>query len=629
MNKSVRLTVGQALVRFVAGQYVERSGRENRFIEGIWGIFGHGNVGGLGQGIVEFAEQEGLRFYRPQNEQGMVHIATAFAKHRNRLATFACTTSIGPGATNMITGAATATVNRLPVLLLPSDYFANRIPDPVLQQVEHPIERDVSASDAFRPVSKFFDRISRPEQLLASLPEAFRILTDPAETGAVTISLPEDVQAEAFDWPVEFFRKRVWHVRSPLPEPELIRAIVERLKSAERPLIISGGGTIYSEAWSELQDFAEEFGLPVTETQAGKGALKWNNPWNVGPVGSNGATSANELAKNADLIIAIGTRLTDFTTASKSQFQNSEVHFVAINVAPLDANKLSALPVVADVQRTLPVLSRALKDAGYGGTSGRYREEIEKLKAQWDRRVTEIRTVVEGGGALAEVGIIGLVNEAVGGKATVVCAAGNLPGELLRLWRPEDPKAYHLEYGYSCMGYEIAGGLGVKLAEADREVVVMVGDGSYLMMNSEIVTAVAEGLKLTIVVIDNHGYQCILGLQRIVGVSDFGNELRYRDQKSGTLTGDYVPIDFRKHAESMGAHAVLANTAAEVTAAVQEAKLRPGVSVVVVPADPEKRMASLGTWWDVPVAEVSLGDKTRQTRENYEKAIQNQRRIFA
>ena len=629
MNRSIRLTVGQALVRFVAGQYVERDGRENRFIEGFWGIFGHGNVGGLGQGIVEFAEQEGLRFYRPQNEQGMVHIATAFAKHRNRLATFACTTSIGPGATNMITGTATATVNRLPVLLLPSDYFANRIPDPVLQQVEHPIERDVSASDAFRPVSKFFDRITRPEQSLASLPEAFRILTDPAETGAVTISLPEDVQAEAFDWPVEFFAKRVWHVRRPLPEPELIRAIVERLKSAERPLIISGGGTIYSEAWSELQDFAEEFGLPVTETQAGKGALRWNHAWNAGPVGSNGATSANELAKKADLIIAIGTRLTDFTTASKSQFQKSEVHFVAINVAPLDANKLSALPVVADVQRTLPVLSRALKDAGYGGTSGRYREEIKKLKAQWDRRVTEIRTVVEDGGALAEVGIIGLVNEAVGGKATVVCAAGSLPGELLRLWRPEDPKAYHVEYGYSCMGYEIAGGLGVKLAEADREVVVMVGDGSYLMMNSEIVTAVAEGLKLTIVVIDNHGYQCILGLQRIVGVSDFGNELRYRDQKSGTLTGDYVPIDFKKHAESMGAHAVLAKTAAEVTAAVQEAKRRPGVSVVVVPADPEKRMPSLGTWWDVPVAEVSLGDKTRQTRENYEKAIQNQRRIFA
>src|ERR1700756_4229999 len=322
MNRSIRLTAGQALVRFVAGQYVERDGRENRFIEGFWGIFGHGNVGGLGQGIVEVATQEGFRFYRPQNEQGMVHIATAFAKPRNRLATFACTTSIGPGATNMITGAATATVNRLPVLLLPSDYFANRIPDPVLQQIEHPIERDVSASDAFRPVSKFFDRISRPAQLLASLPEAFRILTDPADTGAVTISLPEDVQTEAFDWPAEFFEKRVWHVRRPLPEPELIKEAVSRLQEAKCPIIITGGGTIYSEAWPELKAFAEEFGIAITETQAGKGALNWNHSLNAGPIGSNGGTAANELATETDLILALGTRLTDFTTASRSQFQN-------------------------------------------------------------------------------------------------------------------------------------------------------------------------------------------------------------------------------------------------------------------------------------------------------------------
>src|SRR6266403_873914 len=629
MNKSVRLTVGQALVRFVAGQFVERDGRENRFIEGFWGIFGHGNVGGLGQGIVEFAEQEGLRFYRPQNEQGMVHIATAFAKHRNRLATFACTTSIGPGATNMITGAATATVNRLPVLLLPSDYFANRIPDPVLQQVEHPIERDVSASDAFRPVSKFFDRISRPEQLLASLPEAFRILTDPADTGAVTISLPEDVQTEAFDWPAEFFKKRVWHVRRPLPEPELIGAIVERLKRAERPLIISGGGTVYSQAWVELQNFAEEFGVPVTETQAGKGALKWNHPWNAGPVGSNGATSANELAKKTDLVIALGTRLTDFTTASKSQFQNAAVRFVAVNVAPLDANKLSALPVVADVRRTLPALSRALKDAGYTGTSDQYREEVAKLKAQWDDRVTEIRTVIEEGGTLPEIGVIGLVNEAVGGKATVVCAAGNLPGELLRLWRPEDPKAYHLEYGYSCMGYEIAGGLGAKLADPDREVVVMVGDGSYLMMNSEIVTAVAEGIRLTIVLVDNHGYQCILGLQRAVGVSDFGNELRFRGDGEAAPTGSYVPVDFPKHAESMGARAFFATTSAEVKKSLAEARQADRIAVVVVQVDPESRMPGMGTWWDVPVAEVSVAEGTRKKRESYEAATRNQRPVIA
>jgi 3D-(3,5/4)-trihydroxycyclohexane-1,2-dione acylhydrolase (decyclizing) len=629
MSNSIRLTVGQALVRFVAKQYVERDGRQNRFIEGIWGIFGHGNVSGLGQGIVEFAEKEGLKFYRPQHEQGMVHISAAFAKHRNRLSTFACTTSIGPGALNMVTGAGVATVNRLPVLLLPSDYFANRVPDPVLQQIEHPNERDVSASDAFRPVSRFFDRISRPEQLLASLPEAFRVLTDPAETGAVTISLPEDVQAEAFDWPAEFFGKRIWRVRRPLPEPELIREIVARLQKAERPMIITGGGTIYGEAWTELQAFAEAFGLPVTETQAGKGALSWNHQWNAGPVGSNGATSANELAKEADLILALGTRLTDFTTASRSQFQNPAVRFIAVNVAPMDASKLSALPVVADVKRTLPELTRSLKEAGYKGTTGSYRERIATLKAQWDKRVTEIRTVQEDGGALAEVAAIGLINEAVGGKATVVCAAGNMPGELLRLWRPEDPKAYHLEYGFSCMGYEIPGGIGVKLAEPEREVVVMIGDGTYLMMNSEIVTAVAEGLKLTIVVIDNHGYQCILGLQRICGVSDFGNELRFRDLKKGTLTGSYVPIDFKKHAEAMGAHAVLAQTAAEVTSAVKEARQRDGVSVVVVPVDPEKRMPSLGTWWDVPVAEVSTVEKTRQTRENYEKATQKQRSVFA
>jgi 3D-(3,5/4)-trihydroxycyclohexane-1,2-dione acylhydrolase (decyclizing) len=629
MSNSIRLTVGQALVRFVAKQYVERDGRQNRFIEGIWGIFGHGNVSGLGQGIVEFAEKEGLKFYRPQHEQGMVHISAAFAKHRNRLSTFACTTSIGPGALNMVTGAGVATVNRLPVLLLPSDYFANRVPDPVLQQIEHPNERDVSASDAFRPVSRFFDRISRPEQLLASLPEAFRVLTDPAETGAVTLSLPEDVQAEAFDWPTEFFGKRVWRIRRPLPEPELIREIVTRLQQAERPMIITGGGIIYGEAWTELQALAEAFGLPVTETQAGKGALSWNHPWNAGPVGSNGATSANELAKEADLILALGTRLTDFTTASRSQFQNPTVRFIAVNVAPMDASKLSALPVVADVKRTLPELTHALKEAGYRGSDDRYRERIATLKAQWDERVTEIRTVQEDGGALAEVAVIGLINEAVGGKATVVCAAGNMPGELLRLWRPEDPKAYHLEYGFSCMGYEIPGGIGVKLAEPERDVVVMIGDGTYLMMNSEIVTAVAEGLKLTIVVVDNHGYQCILGLQRICGVSDFGNELRFRDPKKGTLTGGYVPIDFKKHAEAMGAHAVLAQTAAEVTSAVQEARQREGVSVVVVPVDPEKRMPSLGTWWDVPVAEVSTVEKTRQTRENYEKATQKQRSVFA
>jgi 3D-(3,5/4)-trihydroxycyclohexane-1,2-dione acylhydrolase (decyclizing) len=613
----------------MARQFVERDGRENRFIEGIWAIFGHGNVAGLGQGIVEFSQAEGLRFYRPQNEQAMVHIAAAFAKHRNRLATFACTTSIGPGATNMITGAAGATVNRIPVLLLPSDYFANRVPDPVLQQLEHPLERDVSASDAFRPVSRFFDRISRPEQLVASLPEAFRVLTDPAETGAVTITLPEDVQAEAHNWPVEFFEKRVWHVRRPVPEPELVREVVNLLKAARRPLIISGGGTIYSEASEELRQFVEEFGIPVTETQAGKGVLNWNHPMNAGPIGSNGATSANKLAREADLVVTLGTRLSDFTTASKSAFQNPTVRFIGINVAPMDANKLGSRPLIADAKRALSTLRAELKEAGYPGTQAAHRSEIQNLKADWDAKVTELRTPQGGSEPLGELAVIGLVNEAVGGQATVVCAAGGMPGELLRLWRPEDPKAYHLEYGYSCMGYEIAGGLGVKLAEPGREVVVMVGDGSYLMMNSEIVTAVGEGLKLTIVLVDNHGYQCILGLQRAVGVSDFGNELRYRDQATKQLTGEYIPVDFQKHAESMGANSILARSAAELKQAIKDARDAERVTVIVVPVDPEKRMPGMGTWWDVPVAEVSTEERTRKTRENYEKATENQRPVFA
>jgi 3D-(3,5/4)-trihydroxycyclohexane-1,2-dione acylhydrolase (decyclizing) len=629
MNRFSRLTTGQAVVRFVARQFVERDGRENRFIEGIWAIFGHGNVAGLGQGIVEFSQAEGLKFFRPQHEQAMVHTAAAYAKHRNRLATFACTTSIGPGAANMVTGAAGATVNRIPVLLLPSDYFANRVPDPVLQQLEHPLERDVSVSDAFRPVSRFFDRISRPEQLLASLPEAFRVLTDPAETGAVTISLPEDVQAEAYNWPIEFFEKRIWHVRRPVPEPELVHEVIKLLKTAERPVIISGGGTIYSEATEELRLLVEEFGIPVTETQAGKGVLNWNHPMNAGPIGSNGATSANKLAREADLIITIGTRLSDFTTASKSAFQNPSVRFVGINVTAMDANKLSARAIVADAKRALNALRGGLREAGYAGTRTEYRNEIRNLKEAWDAKITELRTPQEGVGPLAELAVIGLVNETVGGKATVVCAAGGMPGELLRLWRPEDPKAYHMEYGFSCMGYEIAGGLGVKLADPEREVVVMVGDGSYLMMNSEIVTAVGEGLRLTIVLVDNHGYQCILGLQRAVGVSDFGNELRYRDSGTKQLTGGYIPVDFQKHAESMGAHAIVARTADEVRKAVHEAGKADRVTVIVVPVDPEKRMPGMGTWWDVPVAEVSGEEKTRKTRETYEKATENQRPVFA
>jgi len=624
---TVRLTTAQALIRYIASQYVERDGRERRFIEGVWGIFGHGNVAGVGQALEEFGDEVGLRYYRPQNEQAMVHAAIAYAKHKNRLATFACTTSIGPGATNMVTAAAVATVNRLPVLLLPSDYFANRISDPVLQQVEHTLERDVSASDTFRPVSRFFDRISRPEQLLASLPEAFRVLTDPAETGAVTITLPEDVQAEGFDWPEAFFQKRVWHIRRPLPEPELIDATVSLLQAAERPIIITGGGTIYAEATEELRVFAERWGIPVLETQAGKGALPWNHPFCAGPLGPNGGLAANTLAREADLILAVGTRLADFTTASRTAFQNPQVRVVGLNIMPMDANKLRGLPVVADAKRGLAALHQQLEQANYRGTAQHYRNEITQLKAQWIAAVDKLRTIQDTEN-LGQSEVIGAVNEAFGGHATVICAAGSLPGDLLKLWRPEDPKAYHLEYGYSCMGYEVAAGLGVALADPEREVVVMVGDGSYLMMNSEIVTAVAEGVKFTIVLIDNNGFQCIVGLQRAAAGEELGNELRFRDKRTGRLTGPYVPVDFTKHAEALGALAIYAPHGEALHKALAQVKRADRVSVIVVPVDPEKRTPGFEGWWDVPVAEVSGRASTQTIRSTYSEATKKQRPIL-
>jgi 3D-(3,5/4)-trihydroxycyclohexane-1,2-dione acylhydrolase (decyclizing) len=622
---TVRLTVGQAIVRFMAHQYVERDGREQRFIAGVWGIFGHGNVAGLGQALEELADAEEMPYYRPQNEQAQVHLAAAFARHHNRLRTYACTSSVGPGAMNMVTGAAAATVNRIPVLLLPSDYFANRTPDPVLQQVEHPTERDASANDAFRPVSRFFDRISRPEQLIGSLPEAFRVLTDPVETGAVTISLPEDVQAEAFDWPERFFERRVWRIRRPLPEAADVADAVRLIRAATAPVIVVGGGAIYSEATEELSKLATRFGIPVVETQAGKGALPWNHPMNAGPVGTNGGLAANRLAHDADLVICVGTRMGDFVTASRTTFQHPEATFIGINVGPMDAHKLRALPVVADAREALCTLEVQLTAVGYAGTTAPYRQRVADLKREWDGIVSGLRTVNGEPGDLGQAEVIGIVNDAVGGHATVICAAGSLPGDLLRLWRAEDPKAYHVEYGFSCMGYEVAAGLGVRLADPEREVVVMVGDGSYLMLNSEIVTAVAEGLKITIVVVDNHGFQCILALQRSVGVPDFGNELRFRDRSRNRLTGPYVPIDFRKHAEAMGALAIQANTADELRDALARARVADRITVIAVPTEPEKRVPGFESWWDVPVAGASEQAAVRDARTAYDRKRREQR----
>jgi 3D-(3,5/4)-trihydroxycyclohexane-1,2-dione acylhydrolase (decyclizing) len=485
---TVKMTMAQAVVRFLANQYVVRDGVEQRFFAGMWGIFGHGNVTGLGQALEEVGND--LPYYRPQNEQAMVHTAIAYAKMKNRLQTFACTSSVGPGATNMITGAATATVNRLPVLLLPGDTFANRLPHPVLQQLENPVSQDLSVNDCFRPVSKFWDRIDRPEQILASLPEAVRVLTDPVETGAVTLALPQDVQPEAYDYPARFFEKRVHRVvRTVAPASELAIA-AEMIKAAERPLIVAGGGVIYSDATAALSDFADGLGVPVCETQAGKGALPWSHPWNVGPVGSNGGLAANRLAAAADLVIAVGTRLSDFTTASHAAFQHPAVRVLAINVSAFDAGKLGAFPLVCDAREGLIALLTAVRRNGYR-VNAAHGDRVETLKAEWNGIVDRLRAV-ETPELLTQANAIGIVNEASEPRDVVVCAAGGLPGDLLKLWRPVDPKGYHLEYGYSCMGYEIAGGLGAKMADLSREVYVMVGDGSYLMLHTEIVTSLQE-----------------------------------------------------------------------------------------------------------------------------------------
>jgi 3D-(3,5/4)-trihydroxycyclohexane-1,2-dione acylhydrolase (decyclizing) len=614
----VRTTVGAAIVRYLAAQYSDRDGVRRRLVPAMWAILGHGNVAGLGQALEELGDEVDLPTYRPQHEQAMVHLAAAFAKHTDRAATFACTASVGPGSLNMLTAAAGATVNRLPVLLFPSDTFANRLVDPVLQQLEHPIHGDVSVNDCFRPISRSFTRITRPEQLLAALPEAMRVLTDPVETGAVTIALPEDVQAEAYDFPASFFAPRVWRIRRPEPDPVEVEEAARAIVAATRPIVVAGGGVLYAGAAATLAAFAAAYGLPVVETQAGKGALDWRHPSLAGPVGSNGGLAANRLARDADLVIAVGTRLGDFVTASRTAFQHPDVRFVGLNVVPFDASKLAALPLVADARSGLEALSRALAASDYAGTSGPYRAEVATLRRGWDVEVDAQRAPrVGAGGALAQGAVIGAVNDAVGGRATVVCAAGSLPGDLLKLWRPEDPKAYHLEYGFSCMGYELPAALGIKLAERERDVVVMVGDGSYLMMNSELVTAVAEGIDLTVVLVDNGGFGSINGLQTSLGTPSFVNELRHRDAGSGRTSGPHVPVDFVAHAAAMGARATLAGDLETLRAALA-ARREGGVHVIVVPTDPALRVPGYESWWDVPVAEVSQREGVREARRAYE-----------
>jgi 3D-(3,5/4)-trihydroxycyclohexane-1,2-dione acylhydrolase (decyclizing) len=501
------------------------------------------------------------------------------------------------------------------VLLLPGDIFASRRPDPVLQQLEYPLSMDVSVNDAFIPVSRYWDRINRPEQILASLPEAMRVLTDQAETGAVTICLPQDVQTEGYDYPANFFAKRVHHISRLVPPAEDLQRAIEMIRAAQKPLIIAGGGVLYSEATAALSDFADGLGIPVGETQAGKGALPWNHAWNVAAIGPNGSLAANRLARDADLVIAVGTRLADFTSASHTQFQNSDVHFLSINVSSRDAHKFGSLPLVGDARATLDALREAMA-AGKHRTAASYGDRVETLKAEWDGIVDDL-IAVEEPAKLTQANVIGLVNAASGPRDVVACAAGGMPGDLLKLWRPVDPKGYHLEYGYSTMGYEIAGGLGVKMADPSREVYVMVGDGSYLMLHTEIVTSLEEGMKLTIVVVDNGGFQIIRQLQMSTGTPSFGNELRFRDPATGELDGPYIPIDFAANAASLGAVAMTATNESELRNALERAKSETRTVVIHVPVEKHASVPGFDSWWDVPVAEVSEVPTVREAREEY------------
>jgi 3D-(3,5/4)-trihydroxycyclohexane-1,2-dione acylhydrolase (decyclizing) len=612
-----RLTVAQALVKFLAHQYTERDGVRQRLIAGCFGIFGHGNLAGIGQALRQYRQE--MPYHQTRNEQAMVHTAAAYARMTDRLSTFACTSSIGPGATNMVTGAAGATINRVPVLLLPGDVFATRVADPVLQQLETPWAGDLSVNDCLRPVSRFFDRITRPEQLPAAALAAMRVLTDPAETGAVTLGLPQDVQTEAYDWPEELFAERIWRVRRPVPEPDVLASAAALIRQARRPLIVAGGGVTYSGANGALAEFAEATGIPVAETQAGKGSLRHDHPGAVGAVGATGSTAANALAREADVVIGVGTRYSDFTTASRTLFANPR--FVNVNVAAFDAAKHAGLAVVADAREAVGALREAL--AGWS-VSPEYRAEVTRLAVAWTSIVDDAYRRRHSP-LPAQSEVIGAVNEAAGDRDVVVCAAGSMPGDLHKLWRPTDPKQYHVEYGYSCMGYEIAGGLGVKMADATREVFVLVGDGSYLMMSQELVTAIAEGVKLIVVLVQNHGFASIGALSETVGVARFGTRYRFRDPATGGFDGDELPVDLAANAASLGADVLRVSTVDELRTALDKARRSPRTTVVHVVTDPLLPAPDTGAWWDVPVAEESTLDDTRRARAEYQAAKGDQR----
>jgi 3D-(3,5/4)-trihydroxycyclohexane-1,2-dione acylhydrolase (decyclizing) len=620
---TVRLTAAQATIAYLKNQYSERDGKQSRFFEGCLGIFGHGNVAGLGQAL---EQDPGLRYYLFRNEQAMVHAATAFAKTSFRTRALVCTSSIGPGATNMITGAATATVNRLPVLLLPGDIFARRNVAPVLQQLESPASQDISVNDCFKPVSRYWDRIERPEQLLTALSEAMRVLTSPAETGAVTIAFPQDVQAEAFDFPEAFFAKKVWVIPRNRCDQDLLQRAAEWIRAAIKPLIVAGGGVLYSQASEALAQFAQATGIPVCETQAGKGSLPFDHPQQLGAVGVTGTPGANIVAREADLIVGIGTRYSDFTSASKTAFQSPAVRFININVAEFDAYKHAALPLTGDARLTITELQQSL---GNYSVEASYRAQINDFRARWETEVDRIYGI-HVAPPITQGEVIGIVNNFTKPSDIVICAAGSLPGDLHKLWRTRQPGGYHMEYGFSCMGYEIAGGLGAKMADPAREVYVLIGDGSYLMMAQEIVTSLQEGFKINIVLLDNHGFSSIGGLSRSCGNEGMGTNYRYRrnDKDGGKYDGDVLPVDFAANAASLGAWTASAKTADQLKASLAAAREQKRTSVVVIETSYDQRVPGYESWWDVPIAEVSERDSVKAARRSYEEARKKERFFF-
>ena len=616
---TIRLTVAQATIRFLTNQYSERDGVEHRLIEGALGIFGHGNVAGIGQALLqnEVAPVEGegeMPYIMPRNEQGAVHAASAFAKVRNRMSTYMITASIGPGSLNMVTGAALATTNRVPVLIFPSDQFATRVPDPVLQQLEDPTSLDVTVNDCFRPVARFFDRINRPEQLIPSLLNAMRVLTDPAETGAVVLAMPQDVQAEAHDWPVELFRKRVWHVRRPVPEPAALERAVALIRAAKRPMVIAGGGTIYSEASEQLRAFATATGIPVADTQAGKGAINYDHPCAIGGVGSTGGDSGNHIADRADLVIGVGTRYSDFTTASKTQFKDPGVRFVNINVTPFDAAKQSAEMVVADAREALTALIAALE--GYR-VSEDYSREIAAERESWLAR-TE-RCYHLGHGPLpAQTEVFGALNELMGDEDIVINAAGSMPGDLQALWQARTPVQYHVEYAFSCMGYEIPAALGCKLARPESEVVSIVGDGTYQMLPMELATVVQENIKVIYVLLQNYGFCSIGALSESRGSQRFGTKYRQRGAGSHLEDTETVKgVDIAANAESWGLKVYRVSSIEDFKKAYAEAHAGDEAAMIHIETDLYGPNPPGSSWWDVAVSGVSRLESTQRAYEQY------------